>query len=261
MITQPIDGPSTNSGRAVWRLLAFLLLFPLYALAQEAAQITHATGTVHVKKADGSLKIASVGSSLSVGDVVSTEAKSSIRLRFGDGTEIVLKSGTQLQIEQYHYQEAKPANDALLVNLAKGGLRTVSGVVGKRGNANAFGAKTAVGSIGIRGTQFGMVICEPGQCPLDEWESMPEAERERLSEGGLFFEVTEGGISFTNGAGEFAFDAPAWGHTARFDAAPLMAPEGVLPLRGTLPLVSTQESIGGLSSGLGTDPFAQCTVQ
>lgn len=285
----------TSGPRSPILILLWLvsLLLCSAAMAEPVAEITNATGTVHVRKPNGALRLASIGSQLEPGEILSAEKDSSVRIRFTDGAEVVLKPGARMRIDAYQYKPAEPAADELSFSLLKGGLRVVSGAVGTRGNKDAFRARTAVGNIGIRGTQFGLLWCEPGECePF--LEELPAELRSRVSGGGLFFEVTDGAIAFVNNAGEFLLTAPEWGYAQSRDLPPLIvredridapdasgggaAPPGDgagpprgppgerrrspgFPLREALPLIATNESVGGFSAGLGVDQFAQCVVQ
>lgn len=269
-------------------LCVVLQMQPGGAWAQVVAEVTNATGTVHVRKPNGSLRLASVGSGLEAGEILSAEDHSSVRIRFTDGTELVLKPGTRMRIDGYRFDAQQPAEDELSFSLLKGGLRAVSGAIGTRGNKDAFRARSAVGNIGIRGTQFGMLFCAPGECDA-LLDGLPPGLRERLGTAGLFFEVTVGAIAFINDTGEYVLTAPEWGYAERVDLPPLIVREGSLdgasgaggaqggppgggvtgqgggamppfPLREVLPLVAPKESVGGFSAGLGFDLYAQCLL-
>lgn len=283
------------------------------AQAEAVAEITNATGTIHVRKPNGTVRLAFVGSPIERGEILSTEENSSVRIRFTDGAEVVLKPSTRMRIDAYQHQAVEPAQDELSFSLLKGGLRAISGAIGHRGNKKAFKAQSAVGNIGIRGTQFGMLWCEPGECDA-YLADLPVELHERVAGGGLFFEVTDGVIVFENDTGEFLLSPPEWGYVQRRDTPPLIirkdfsgqdekpsstssggAPSGggsspppstspgsapaasglssqsgqsakpyqppVFPLRELLPLIATNESVGGFSAGLGVDQFTQCLVQ
>lgn len=228
--------------------------------AAAAATIVNATGTAHIRLPNGTLKAAFVGTELGVGDIISVEESSSVRIRFADGTELVLRPGTRLRIEDFTYRPDEPEADRLSFELARGGLRAVTGAIGRRGNPDAFQGRTLVGSIGVRGTQFGMVFCNPGECD-DFLQDLPENMRDRIGSGGLFFEVTDGEIVFRNNAGEFLFQVGQWGFVADANMVPIVIDGVPFPIRPFLPLISRTQSVGGFSAGLGVDPFAQCEVR
>jgi hypothetical protein len=249
----------------VWVLLALawlLLTLPVAAVADEpVATITHATGTTHLRLPDGSLRLASVGTELVEGTIVTVEESSSVRIRFPDGAELVLKPGSRLRIDSLQFQPDEPDSDSLVFGLLKGGLRAVTGLVGRRSSPETFEGRTLVGTIGIRGTEFGMLLCEPGECD-HLLTVLPPELRERIGSAGLFFEPTLGVIVFRNNAGEFELAVGEWGYAESMDHPPIIVRDGTpFPLRALLPLIASSESVGGFSAGLGFDPFAQCWLR
>jgi hypothetical protein len=90
---------------------------------------------------------------------VTTGAGGFVRIEMTDGGEMVLRPDSQLQIESYQYVAEKPTEDNFVFRMFKGGLRTVTGLVGKRGNREAYKLRTETATIGIRGTQFDLRVC------------------------------------------------------------------------------------------------------
>lgn len=229
--------------------------------AGAVATITHATGTAHLRLPDGSLRLASAGTEVPEGTIVSVEDSSSVRIIFPDGAELVLRPGSRLRIDALNFVPEDPESDKLAFSLIKGGLRAFTGLIGRRGPPDAFEGRTLVGSIGIRGTEFGMILCAPGECEhlLDQ---LPAELQDRFAAGGLFFEPTLGVIAFRNATGEYQVTVGQWGYAESMDLPPIIVADGTpFPLRDLLPLISSSESIGGFSAGLGVDPFAQCWLQ
>lgn len=148
------------------RIFSFLLCALLLvgnAWAAPAATITHLSGTLAAIKPDGSSRILSVKSDVESGDTLSTEKDTFVRLKFTDGGEVVLRPNTVFKVDAYGYDENKPKEDSFFVSLMKGGARFVSGLVGKH-NRDAYAVKTATATIGIRGTDYGVLVCQ-GDCP------------------------------------------------------------------------------------------------
>lgn len=125
--------------------------------------ITHLSGSVSILRVDGSSQVAGVGAKVAAGDTLVTGAGGYARLEMTDGGEMVLRPDSQLKIESYKFAETKPAEDNFLFSMLKGGMRTVTGLVGKRGNRDAYQLKTPTATIGIRGTQFDLRVCA-GNC-------------------------------------------------------------------------------------------------
>ena len=121
--------------------------------------LTHLSGPVSVKKADGKTLAGAAGVKVIAGDVVATGAGGFARIEMTDGGEMVLRPDSQLQIESYRFAQGKPAEDNFVFRMFKGGLRTVTGLVGKRGNRDAYKLRTETATIGIRGTQFDLRVC------------------------------------------------------------------------------------------------------
>jgi len=145
------------------RLLALLL--SLCATAAWAdGTLTHLSGAVSVQKADGKTLAGTVGAVVNVGDTVITGALGYVRMEMTDGGEIVLRPDSQLKVEKYQFAKEKPADDNFVFSMLKGGLRTVTGLIGKRGNRDAYSAQTPTATIGIRGTQYDMRVCQANNC-------------------------------------------------------------------------------------------------
>jgi hypothetical protein len=122
------------------------------------------TGLVNLQTAEGKTKFAGAGTRLNVGDVINTQAKSTAVLEFVDTTQVALRPGTRFVVENYVYQPEQPVADKAEFKLVKGGLRTLTGLIGKRGSADAFSLKSETATIGIRGTDFTARICRGNEC-------------------------------------------------------------------------------------------------
>lgn len=122
------------------------------------------TGLVNIQTAEGKNKFASAGTKLNVGDVINTQAKSTAVLEFIDTTQVALRPGSRFVVENYEYQPEQPIADKAEFKLVKGGLRTLTGLIGKRGSADAFTMKSETATIGIRGTDFSARICQGDEC-------------------------------------------------------------------------------------------------
>lgn len=118
------------------------------------------SGTVAVQKADGSVRTLAAGSMVQVGDVITTQPNSSARLKFTDGSELTVGANSQVKVDAYAFSTAAPGDDNLVMSLLKGGLRSITGLIGRRGNRDAYKLQTATATIGIRGTDYIARLCE-----------------------------------------------------------------------------------------------------
>jgi hypothetical protein len=132
------------------------------ALAAGAGQVQHLSGTLSVQHPDGTVRILSQKSEVNPGEVVTTQRDSYAQINFTDGSSMTMRPNTQMKIENYQFAEGKPQEDNAFFRLLKGGLRTVTGLVGKRGNQDAYRIGTATATIGIRGSSGDTLDCTQG---------------------------------------------------------------------------------------------------
>jgi len=126
--------------------------------------IQQLSGTISVQKPDGTVKVLQRQSEVVKGDTLNTEKDSYAQVKFADGGVVTLKPNTRLKIEDFVFKEKEPASDNSTLSLLRGGLRMITGLIGKRGNADAFRANTATATIGIRGTTFTVDDCITTVC-------------------------------------------------------------------------------------------------
>lgn len=227
-----------------------LVLLLLWTWVQSAgaagagAVVVSLTGTVSAQKPDGKIRTLAKDSVLMTGEIVLTEKGSSARLRFADDSTVTLRPGSRLVIENFNYDSAKPESDSLVLNLVKGGMRAVSGAVGKRGNQAAYSAQTSAGTIGIRGTDYALLLCEkpsPGQdSNCRELEVPEEQRRDGTPAEGMYLTVFDGAIAVTNDNTETVFQEGKSGYVKDKHTAPLELPKepGLareFPSMGSLP--------------------------
>jgi hypothetical protein len=142
------------------------------AQAQPAAEVRSATGVVFAQPQGGQVKIVQAGAKLSVGDTVGTQKGAFALVVFNDGSRVALRPESAIAIRGFSFKPDDPANDQMSVQLLKGWLRNVSGQIGKRGNEAGFEMKVNDTTIGIRGTDFGVRLCDE-ECAASQ-EAVPE---------------------------------------------------------------------------------------
>jgi len=190
--------------KSTHRMIAFAAAAALAAgsacALASTGTVTQISGTLSVKKADGSIRILSQKSEIRSGDTINTERDSYAQIRFTDGGQVTLKPSTSVKIDEFRFNEAKPQEDSFLFGLVKGGLRAVTGIVGKR-NRDKYQLGTATATIGIRGTTYSADDC------VNNRES---ADCARL-EPAVYVGVADGEIVVKNEAGEVAYAAGQFG--------------------------------------------------
>jgi hypothetical protein len=164
--------------------------------------VTQLSGTLSVKKADGSIRILSQRSQVESGDTLNTERDSFAQIKFTDGAQITLKPNTAVKIESFRFSQDKPQEDSFLYSLVKGGLRAVTGVVGKR-SQDKYQLGTQTATIGIRGTTLSADDCvnsRGGDCA-------------RLA-AAVYVGVSDGEVVVRNGQGELGLAAGQFGQAS-----------------------------------------------
>lgn len=219
------------------------------AQAQQAGVVTHLSGTLSVKRADAPLKLLAVKSEVKEGDFLTTEEETYARIKFIDGGEVVLRPGTQLKVERYAYNQAKPEADNVALSMLKGGLRAVTGLVGKR-NRDNVNYTTATATIGIRGTHFGALFCQSDCGNVPTTTGQPPAN-------GLHLDVADGAIIVRNGAGQQQINAGQFGYVASNQTPPQVVP----PQQGiqvTMPPAISKNDARG--QGIGKGKESECSM-
>jgi hypothetical protein len=243
-----------------------LLLLALSAMPAWAAggvgKVIHLTGTVSAQRADGGMKILSLDSEVLPEDVVTTEKNSVVRIGFSDGGQLTLRPETRMKIDSYRYEEAAPEQDSMVFSLLKGGLRAITGLVGKRGNREAYKAKAPQGTIGIRGTRYGMLLC--GTDPESRLNNCTGLLSGRQGDAGqppadgMYVDVTEGAVIVVNDGGELPLNAGQSSYVADVKTLPELL-DGNPGLYKALPSDLAQHP--GDTNAPGTPGSGMCMVQ
>lgn len=147
---------------ANWAALFCLSFAGGVAFAAGAGTVTHLSGTLSVQHPDGTVRILSQKSEVNSGDTLTTQRDSYAQVNFTDGSSLTMRPNTTLKLEGYRFVQDKPQEDSALLKLVKGGLRTVTGLVGKRGDQDAYQIKTSSATIGIRGSSGETLECSQG---------------------------------------------------------------------------------------------------
>lgn len=198
------------------------------AIAQDAGTVTFAAGSVAAERAPA-VPLAK-GDTVLAGDFVVTADASRAQLTMIDDAKISIRPNSRIEIAEYVYASSEAASGPAVVtsddnssvlNLVKGGFRTITGAIGEE-DPSDYEVRTAVGVLGIRGTDFAVLLCGGGSC-----NTAPGVTPGSVVPDGLYLMVTEGSIEFSNEvatialvAGEFAYIPFDTRQPTRFDTAP-----------------------------------------
>lgn len=220
------------------------------ARAEGAGTVTHLAGTLSVQTQQGQKRLLGVNSSVENGDLLTTEEGTYARIKFADGAEVVMRPSSQMRVDSFAYNAAKPEGGNFVLSMLRGGLRAITGLIGKTRPENVkFNTNTA--TIGIRGTHFGALLCQ-GDCGnLTSGGGQP-------LQNGLHVDVADGAIVVSNRAGEALIGAGQFGFVRDSGVAPqLVPPSG--GIRIGIPSGIARNDAAGRSVGGKGD--AECLAQ
>ena len=147
-------------------LLTGLAVTPLQA-AEVSGRIGYLSGVLAAQQSDGTIRIMAPKSEVFAGDMLVTAKHSYAQVLMNDGTKMTLRPDTNLKIESYHFEQNEPQADNAVFRLLKGGFRTLSGWISKRGNPDSYQLHAQTATIGIRGTDFTARLCATQNCADD----------------------------------------------------------------------------------------------
>jgi len=179
--------------------------------------VMNVEGSMTARGADGSLRAMKIFSKVLPGDILFMSKDSYARVKFADGAQISLQPGAQFKIEDYQFDAQQPDKDRAGFNLLKGGLRAVSGLIGKRGDQDSYSVKAQTATVGIRGTHFGMLLCKGDCADISTPEGKPP-------EDGLHLDVAEGVIVLRNAGETQLLNAGQFGLVRDAAAPPVVIP-------------------------------------
>jgi hypothetical protein len=140
----------------------FLSAGPSFAQSREpAGHILWAFGQVERIGSDGAAMPLAKGHPVFEGDVIRTAPGSSAQLIMSDEALIALRAESSVKLDKYRYRGAEDGTEAALLQLLKGGLRSITGAIG-RTNKDSYQLKNDGHVIGIRGTDHETYATESG---------------------------------------------------------------------------------------------------
>jgi hypothetical protein len=231
--------------------LALLLAWGTVAQAEVVGRVLVSVGDNAALRAGKEIKLAA-GTPVETGDTLRVGDASNLQVRFTDEAIMALRPNSSVRIDDYAFAN-KADSDKSIFSLLKGGLRTITGVIGRNSRSN-YAVKTETSTIGIRGTHFNLVDCR-GDCRNPDGSP---------GQNGTFGGVTDGRISVTNDAGQREFGKNEFFHVLSKNDLPvgLISPPGFLrdrlegqaKTRGKdkAPTAGVGTESGGTSGGTGT---------
>ena len=142
------------------------------------------------------------------GDTLKTASNTRAQIRLKDGALISLQPNTEFKIAEYNFNGKEDGTERGIYELIKGGFRTITGLIGHKNKQN-YKVRTTVATIGIRGTHYGLMLCEASSCAADN-----------LADG-LYGGVIDGSVAIDNGTGQQLFNNDQYFHIASAQDVPV----------------------------------------
>ncbi len=155
----------------------------------------------------------SVASKIYRGDTLLSDTAAGARVIMNDGAELLTRAASRIVIDDYTFLESSANAGRGTITLRAGGMRYITGLIARR-NPDGFRVHTPAATIGVRGTDFAAMLCEPDQCRLPDGSPLQQ---------GTYSGVLDGGIVLRNDAGEFSVERGDILRTASRDAVPAPA--------------------------------------
>lgn len=174
--------------------------------ADMAGKVAFSFGDVSALDENGIERPLKKGDSIYSGDTLVTK-EGRLQVGMTDGAFISVQPSSKYLIEDYHFKQESDGKESSIYSLLKGGIRAVTGLIGKR-NRDAYKVKTPAATIGIRGTGHNTRVCA-GDCFDASGNLLPDGLHHTTWEGQTFvindqgvFEVPTGNSVFVSGSEE-----------------------------------------------------------
>ncbi len=142
-------------------LMASLVVLSQAAYAGIAGDVQFAIGSVRVSNAAGQTHAVQKSDVVHESDTVITAKGASAQIKMRDGGFIVIRPDSQLKFDSFVYSGEQDGSERSFFSLIKGGIRTITGLIGQKNKSN-YRIATPTSTIGIRGTDHETFVVVPG---------------------------------------------------------------------------------------------------
>ena len=258
-----------------------------------AGTVTRLSGALFAQGADGRAKALASGSRVAAGDVLVSGAEAYAQVTFADQGTLTLKPDTQVAVDDYAFDTARPADNRAEFTLVHGAVRMASGAIARLGSDRQQ-LRTPVGV--IRGANATFVVeyaaapvekvaarehahlaaastelttgtlsdAQPLQIPAAFELPLRMAQASPAPPGarapGLYVQVIDGMINLSNQGGSQSFTAGQFGFTASFKQPPVVLPSNP-GLQFTPPPAFSSSTPSTGASGTGKSAAVDCEVR
>jgi len=174
----------TSKRIAAFVTFALLTLLPT-CVWSESGYIQDTAGLVSISTGKDEPRQAVTNDTVTSDTLIKTGDDSYAVLKFEDGQIVNLEPNTTFKVRSYSYKPQLIDKSAIVFSMFKGGMRLVSGLIGKH-NPKTFRLATPNVTVGILGTDF-LISVKNGQ---------------------TYVQVLSGSVKLTNAVGTLTFSAP-----------------------------------------------------
>ena len=197
----PLSGTIGQSklGPRAALLCAALLCVATAVEAQPVGNVVYVQGIASAQKPGETTRFIQKGDPINQGEVINTAGRGYAVIELKDGSKMTLRPDTSFSIPEYR---EGTSSDGMLMSLLKGGMRAVTGALGKR-NPQSVRVQAGSATIGIRGTSFDARLCgedcaQEGGRPTDK-PAVSLAQQESIV---ARLAVAFGGVSLVGANGQ-----------------------------------------------------------
>ncbi len=205
--------------------LCLLCLSQNIFAATEIGFVKDLSGTAFAKLPEENRRQLSTGDQIYQSDMITTEAKSSIKLQLKDDSRFELGPDAKLLASKFIYNQ-NLEDDSVSIKLLKGTFRFVTGLIAKK-RPQSMSVDTVVATIGIRGTN---VIGEVGATSATIILLEPEDTSRKTA------------VEVSNSYGTVTIDKPGYGTEIPDEFSPPSPPKR-MPLQTINKLMRSMQSI------------------
>lgn len=184
-------------------LFSSLFLSTIGQTEESVGTLKFALGLVNIESSSGEKRKAIKGDKLMRNEMVVTGAASIAVIQLNDDSRMTLRPKSAFRVNQFNMSDDSSSQQSAVLNLLRGGLRLLTGLIGKV-NPAGYRLNTPVATIGIRGTEFSTRLCDT-DCAAEE-KKLAGSDAAAKIKKGLYVNVDDGGVLLKNFATDNTLD-------------------------------------------------------
>ncbi len=142
------------------RLVTIRRIVPLRPVPtlRQVGWVTALQGKAVAEDRTGVQRLLQTNGAVYEGDRVDTGPGGRVALKMLDNARLFIKPGSSLRLTRYMLDDPKDGSSTSILDLIKGGLRKITGLIARRPN-HVYRFRAGVMTLGVRGTEFVAKLC------------------------------------------------------------------------------------------------------